>query len=267
MKKFLLFTIVIVFAISAFSAPGIYLNRAKTMKQNKIMMRTYYVYSSMTQTMPISTSYLYANTGILFSSYGLTDDITIGTNLFYVHKKFENSILPVAPTSHGLDDIVTLIKFAILKNKTSYLSGAFSIKWNSAFYVSSDSTPTIGTNSTDIIGKILYDKKVGKVWITLIPSYTFMIKNNSNYDNEIRFISTGSMNVWKNKLFTEMNIDLDYTFNSDSNADPELIWKGLFGLQYKINENIFAQVLLGYGENTDNTKTFKMLRTGFSFNY
>ena len=267
MKKYFSIFIFVVFSISLFSAPGIYLNRGKTMKQSKFMLRTYYSNISMTQTLPITTNNTDINTGILFSSYGLTDDITMGVNLFYTKKEMENSILPISLSSNGMDDIVTLIKFAIMKNKGSYLSGAFSVKWNSAFYISADTMPQIGTNSTDINIKLLYDKKISKLWLTLIPSYTFMIKNNSNFDHEIRFIGTGSMPVWKNKLFTEINFDFDYTLNSDTNADSELIIKGLAGLQYKINKNIFAQLLLGYGENTDETKTFKMLRAGFSFNY
>ncbi len=205
-------------------------------------------------------------------SYGLTDSITLGANLFYTFKFSENSSTSGTSSSfsNGMDDILTLMKFAVLKSETSYLSAVLAVKWNSAFYVSSSEKPPIGSGGTTLDCKILYDVQViHDFWITMISNYNYLITDNDSRNNNYAgFVITGDFPIWENKLYGEIDAEISYSFPSGSSkADSEWFFKGFLGLQYKISKTLFYQLLAGYGGNGDGDKDFLFMRTGVAMSF
>jgi len=274
MKKRILILIIISISLSSVlaAAPAIYLNKARTLKQYSLVLRPYYTYSGMENTLPAATNYVHSNMGILFMSYGLTDNITLGTNLNYSFKHLEHS--SVAGTDHfysnGMDDILTLIKFAVLKNEKSFLSTALAVKWNSAFYAGSSEKPTIGSGGTTLDFKILYDLDVKDDFqISFIPTYNYLITDNDTVTNNYTgIVITGDVPIWNNRLYGEFDLDISYKFSSGSaTADDEWFFKGYLGLQYRIYKTMFVQMLAGYGGNDKGSRELIYFRTGMAMSF
>ena len=80
-RSLLLLVLALMLTAEVFSAPAIYLNKARTLKRNTLMLRPYYTYSGMENLTPSGSNHVNSHMGILFMSYGLTDNITLGTNL------------------------------------------------------------------------------------------------------------------------------------------------------------------------------------------
>jgi hypothetical protein len=267
-RKLLLLLIILCFIPSLlFSAPAIYLNKARTLKQHALMLRPYYTYSGMDNTIPAGSNYIHSNMGILFMSYGLTDNITLGTNLNYSFKHSE--MTTGAGTTHsysnGMDDILTLMKFRLFKDERSFISGAFAVKWNSAFYATDSEKPPIGSGGTTLDFKLLYDLQViNGFQLSFVPTYSYLITDNDSVTNNFTgIIITGDVPIWNNRLFGEFDIDISYKFSSGSaGADSEWFFKGFLGLQYKLNKTVFLQMLAGYGGNEKGSKELIYFRTG-----
>lgn len=257
------------FSSEIFSAPAIYLNKARTLKQHSLMLRPYYTYSGMDNTMPSGSNQVNSHMGILFMSYGLTDNITLGTNLNYSYKHSKHTTAGGTSDSYsnGMDDILTLLKFAVIKSETSHLSTAIAVKWNSAFYASSSEKPPIGSGGTTLDFKILYDVQLGSnFWITFVPSYNYLFTDNDKTTNNITsLILTADFPIWNNRLYGEFDADISYKFTTgNAIADSEWFFKGFLGLQYKINPTLFLQMLAGYGWNGDRSRELLYLRTGIA---
>jgi len=249
---------------SLFAAPAIYLNKARTLKKNTLMVRPYYTYSGMETSLPAGTKDVSSHMGVLFLSYGLTDTITLGTNLLYAYK-VSSSGGTQKSSSHGMDDILTLVKFSIFRNEAFFLSSALAVKWNSAFYGSSSEMPPIGSGGTTLDFKLLSDTRIkNEFWISTIFTYNYLITDNSSSaNNTLALVVTGDFPLWSKKLYGEFDTDINYSFASgDSNARSEWFFKGFLGLQYKFSPSFHVQFLGGLGVNGEGNKTLLYLRTG-----
>jgi len=254
------------------AAPAIYLNKARTLKQHTLVLRPYYTYSGMENTLPAGTNYVHSNMGILFMSYGLTDNITLGTNLNYSFKHSERSTGTGIDHSYsnGMDDILTLVKFALVQNERSFLSTALAVKWNSAFYASSSRNTPIGSGGTTLDIKILYDLDVKDDFqLSFVPAYNYLITDNNAVTNNFTgIVITGDIPIWNSRLYGEFDLDISYKFSSGSaTADDEWFFKGYLGLQYRIYKAMFIQMLAGYGGNDDGSRELIYFRTGMAMSF
>ena len=267
-RYLLLLTLAIMLTPEIFSAPAIYLNKARTLKQNSLVLRPYYTFSGMENTTPAGSNQVNSHMGILFMSYGLTDNITLGTNLNYSYKHSAGGTGD--SYSNGMDDILTLIKVAVFKDETSFLSTAFAVKWNSAFYAGSSEKPPIGSGGTTLDFKILYDLKVvNDFYLSFIPTYNYLITDNTQVTNNFTgIVITGDFPLWNNRLFGEFDMDISYKFSSGSAAgDSEWFFKGFLGLQYRISPALFLQMLGGYGGDGAGYKELWYFRTGVAMSF
>lgn len=140
-----------------------------------------------------------------------------------------NSHMGILFMSYGLTDNITLIKFAVLKNETSFLSTALAVKWNSAFYAGSSDKPPIGSGETTLDFKILYDLNVvNDFHLSFIPTYNYLITDYDSITNNFTgIVITGDFPIWNNRFFGEFGADISYKFSSGSAAgNSEWFFKG-----------------------------------------
>ncbi len=240
MKRFVILSIMVLFTVSLFSAPGIYTDKARTKKKNTFMTRIYYNFSSMEIATSMATTDITAHTGLLFASYGITNNITFGTNIYYSDKTQSN---PMGTNSaYGIGDLSNFFKIKIKGNKKMFLSAIVGVKWNSAHYFSSDTIPPIGTKTTDIMVKMPFDRKFNKVYMTIIPSYSYSISDDTTkYENTLKLITSFDINC-RHKVAIETGGEMDYYFSILHTLQyDELALKIYGGIQYPIKKNIYIQ--------------------------
>lgn len=249
MKKFLFTLTIITIVVFAFAAPGIYVDKARTKKKGTFMTRIYYNLSIMHISTPMATTDITTNVGLIFASYGITNNLTFGTNISYVDKTFSNPMGEFH--SYGIGDLSNFFKIKIKGNKKMFLSLIAGVKWDSEYYFSSVQNPPIGTNTTDIMLKLPYDRKFKKAYMTIIPSYIYSITDDTTkYENTLKLITSFDIQC-RHKIAIETGGEIDYFFSvlHDLQYD-ELAVKVYGGIQYQISKIVHLQMMGMYNYYT-----------------